>query len=121
MPASPALLESHRALVDEVHEVLLQENRVLKDGGDLVEQGIVERKNALLDRLNKDVDALQHLANEETPRDETSREIIAALQNKLMKIFFLDRENEQLLLKASVGSVMIGQHRAQRVGRAYGK
>ena len=106
-----SIIEAHRQLVDEAYELLLKENRHLKDTGRPPDPEILEAKRSLLERIAPEGERLRSLAEEFRPRDEALREKIGALQNRLMKLFYLDRENEQLLLKASVGQPVKVQQR----------
>jgi hypothetical protein len=98
------LLADHKFLVDEAYDLLLEENKFLKETGQPTQASLLGAKQHLLEKIGPEVDCLRELADSFRPRDPALREQLNALQNKLMKLFYLDRENEQLLLQMTVQS-----------------
>lgn len=96
------ILQEHLALCGELHALLLEENRVMRADGSPPGEELLTRKRAFLPRLDASLERLRHL-NEEGAR--LTRDEQAAVQEgrkRLMQLLMLDRENERLLLKASL-------------------
>ena len=94
-------LQSHRKLCDELYQFALEENRFLKEQARPPSGELIERKRALLARLEESLAALRA-----APRSAstTPEERVAADQAKerILQFLHLDRENEQLLLRHSL-------------------
>lgn len=103
---STEALQSHLTLCDELYQLALEENRFLKQQQRVPEATLLDRKRALLTRLDASLNTLK--AGAETPsplRVEPGRkEIIEKARGKILQILHLDRENEQLLLRHSLGA-----------------
>ena len=94
-------LAGYDALLNEVHQVFLQENTLLK-GGKLQEHTeLMGRKSELMEKLDAMLKGLKDLREN---RAHLNKERLRVLQDRIMQLLMLDRENEQLLLKQSVGS-----------------
>jgi hypothetical protein len=97
----PDPLLNHRKLCDEMYQLALEENRFLKEQGRPPSAELIDRKRALLARLDESLGALRS-----APRDEkASPEAHAAAEQakaRIMQFLHLDRENEQLLLRHSL-------------------
>ncbi len=115
-------LKRHIELCDEAYALMLEENAHLKHHNASPEAPFLDRKKQLLAALEASVADLR-AANEAPVRGNPRvRALAQAAQKKLMKIFLLDRENEQLLLKTSVrgpGAVAQRPVTANRVRSAY--
>ena len=100
-------LRHHQALCDELHQLALEENRFLKQNQRVPDAPLLEKKRALLARLDESLSALKtgHTADPGAPaRPDPERSgIIEKSRAKLLQILHLDRENEQLLLRYSLG------------------
>jgi hypothetical protein len=101
-------LRQHQVLCDELHQLALEENRFLKQNQRVPDGPLLEKKRALLARLDESLTALKSgnaaPAAAPAPRaDPVRAEIIAKSREKLLQILHLDRENEQLLLRYSLG------------------
>ncbi len=101
-------LRQHQVLCDELHQLALEENRFLKQNQRVPDGPLLEKKRALLARLDESLTALKSgnaaPASTPAPRADPARaEIIAKSREKLLQILHLDRENEQLLLRYSLG------------------
>ena len=87
-------------------------------------QEFLDRKRNTLQRIDSSLAGLKELNAEGPVRGERSSRLIKSAQNKLMKIFLLDRENEQMLLKYSVATSMVRQQSrfpAHKISQAYEK
>jgi hypothetical protein len=99
-------LENYVALLREVHELALAENSRLRANQPL-DAAFLARKRALGARLDV---ALQFLRDctPAAPEDrELARTLQSQLQERLLQIIMLDRENETLLLKTSLQRISI--------------
>jgi hypothetical protein len=104
-------LRHHQSLCDELHQLALEENRFLKQNQRVPDAALIEKKRALLVRLDESLTAIK-AGNasgaagvaDAPPRPDSARsEIIQKSREKLLQILHLDRENEQLLLRYSLG------------------
>lgn len=97
-------LENYVTLLCEVHELALAENSRLRSHQPL-DAAFLARKRAIGARLDV---ALQYL-RDCTPALAEDREIARGLQSqlqeRLLQVIMLDRENETLLLKSSIQRV----------------
>jgi hypothetical protein len=104
-------LRHHQNLCDELHQLALEENRFLKQNQRVPDAALLEKKRALLVRLDESLSAIKAgnaantVASPATPArpDPARSEIIEKSRAKLLQILHLDRENEQLLLRYSLG------------------
>jgi hypothetical protein len=98
-------LQSHLNLCDELYQLALEENRFLKQHQRVTEPGLLDRKRDLLSRLDASLAALKAGAGEPPPLrpDPARKDIVEKARAKLLQILHLDRENEQLLLRFSLG------------------
>lgn len=87
------LLETYQALCEEAYHLTSQENALLKQT-QLPSAEILAKKEQLLPELEKALEALKEVKS----LSGKDKELAQQLQQKLMKIFILDRENEKLLL-----------------------
>lgn len=103
-----SVIASHIELCDEVLALVLEENRILRSTGAPPQDEFLERKRALLPRLDESLDRLREVRESGAVIGDAERTLIETAQNRLMKIFMLDKENEQLLLKVSVPVARMG-------------
>jgi len=105
-------LRHHQNLCDELHQLALEENRFLKQNQRVPDAPLLEKKSALLARLDESLSAIK-AGNATSPApspgsparpDPTRSEIIEKSRARLLQILHLDRENEQLLLRYSLGA-----------------
>lgn len=97
----PELLSRHLSLCDELYQLCLEENRILKQERHAPDEAWRERKRALAERLESSVTALR-----ERPRlaGEHGGELLERARERSLQILHLDRENEQLLLRCSLAT-----------------
>jgi hypothetical protein len=101
--ASPEeVIRAHIVLCDEVLALIMEENRILRNTGAAPQEDFLSRKRLLLPRLDKSVESLKAVRESGMRLSDGAKRQVEAAQNKLMKIFMIDRENEQLLLKATM-------------------
>jgi hypothetical protein len=102
---SEQVIREHLTLCEQTHALLLQENHHLKSEGTPPPDEILEKKRALLPLLDASLTALKSLRRENFSPFGDGPALIQKAQNKLMQVFYIDRENEQLLMKASMQDV----------------
>jgi hypothetical protein len=99
MTSTEALLQ-HQQLCDELHALALEENSFLQQHRCAPDATLLERKRALLDRLNETLAALRGAG----PSKGGLGAALEKTRQRILQILQLDRENEQLLLRYSLSS-----------------
>ena len=89
-------LKKYEPLCEELHNLLLEENSQLKKQTTQLERTFLERKRTLLDEFDEFIAVLKQTSQAE----HSQRPAVQRMQNRLTKILYLNRENEQLCLKA---------------------
>jgi len=107
MSPSEALLQ-HQQLCDEIHQLALEENRFLKQNQRVPDAALLERKKMLLGRLDESLEALRKAnillsAGGQAPSG-VDCELLERTRTRIMQILHLDKENEQLLFRYSLGT-----------------
>ncbi|MFT3783364.1 MAG: hypothetical protein QM790_15240 [Nibricoccus sp.] len=99
-------LKNHLSLCDEIHQLALEENRFLKQHQRTPDAALLDRKRALLAKLDASLTELKSSGASTPPGrpDPERKEIIEKARAKILQILHLDRENEQLLLRHSLGT-----------------
>jgi len=92
-------LARHLALCDELHQLCLEENRILKQERRSPDSAWRERKQALSNRLDSSVNALR---THPPSAGDHGGELLERVRQRSLQILHLDRENEQLLLRCSL-------------------
>jgi hypothetical protein len=95
------VLVRHLGLCEDVHALLLEENTWLKTQKTSPEESLIERKKAILPKLDESLSNLKRLQPELFSPFDDSKKLVNESHSKLLQIFYLDRENEELLLKLS--------------------
>ena len=93
------VLRRHLELCRDVHTLLLEENSWLKKTRELPGDDILSRKHQVLPLLDGSLAELKKLHPEHFSPFGECKELVNASHAKLMQIFYLDRENEDLLQK----------------------
>lgn len=101
------IIREHLKLCEQVHNLLLKENHELKTEGKTTSDEILAEKRSLLPLLDTSLGELKKLSREDFSPFGEGGELIKKAQNKLMQIFYIDRENEQLLNRAQQGDSQI--------------
>jgi len=94
------ILEHHQ-LCDEIHQSVLEENRFLRQHQRAPDAALLERKRALLGKLDATLTALRALPAA-SARDPGTRAQLEKTRARILQILQLDQENEQLLLRCSL-------------------
>ena len=97
------LIRNHHRLCDEIHQCVMEENRFLRQHQRAPEATFVDRKGALLEKLDGSLAALRAVPAASV-RDLEAREQLEKTRGRILQILQLDKENEQLLLRASLAS-----------------
>ena len=93
------VLIDHLSLCQEVYNVLIEENTWLKTKKSSPSIDILDRKKEMLPRLEKSLQNLKRLKPEFFSPFDNTKKLVNDSHSKLLQIFYLDRENEELLLK----------------------
>ncbi len=100
-------LGEHFQVCDELHHLALEENRFLKQHQRVPDPDLLERHQTLIARLETSLAALRDGDTARVPADPALRARRAALieqtRGRLLQILHLLRENEQLVLRHSLG------------------
>jgi hypothetical protein len=94
-------LQQHQKICDELYELALEENRFLQQNRRSPSAEFLDRKRALLRRLDAALAALRTpLAGD--ARRPGFRGTLDKTRSRILQILQLDRENEQLLTRYSL-------------------
>ena len=96
-------LQQHRQICDELYQLALEENRFMQEHRRPPEAALVERKRALSARLDQALEALRSTPSG-SAREPEMKVALERARERIMQIMQLDRENEQLLTRFSLGS-----------------
>jgi len=94
-------LENFEKILARTREIFMRENSLLKAGQLAEHTALMEQKGELLGELDEAVKGIHALGGNPEAPDKLQ---LRALQDNLMQLLMLDRENEQLLLKQSMGN-----------------
>lgn len=96
----PDLLARHLSVCDELHRLCIEENRILKHEGRPPDEVWRERKREVAARLDR---SLAELRARTPEPGEKGGDALEQARQRSLQILHLDRENEQLLLRCSLG------------------
>lgn len=94
-------LQQHQQICDDLHALALEENSFLQQHRRPPEATLLERKRALLSRLDETLAALRTAPREGT-ESTAWRQALDKCRARILQILQLDKENEQLLLRFSL-------------------
>ena len=98
------VIKDHLLLCEQVHTLLLEENTWLKTKKVAPDMDLITRKQQILPQLDESLANLKKLKPEYFSPFDDSKKLVGESHSKLLQIFYLDRENEELLLKLSQSS-----------------
>ena len=98
------ILTQHQQVCDEIHQLALEENRFLKQNQRVPDSSFMERKKALLARLDQSLTNLKTASDDANPANRPDPAAVEKARARIMQILHLDRENEQLLFRYSLGA-----------------
>ena len=93
------VIKDHLLLCEQVHALLLEENTWLKTKKVAPDMDLITRKQQMLPQLDESLANLKKLKPEYFSPFDDSKKLVKDSHSKLLQIFYLDRENEELLLK----------------------
>ena len=93
------ILKQHLDLCNDVHQMLLEENTWLKVQKKVPALHFLEKKKVIVQRLETSLSNLKKLKPEFFSPFDNSKKLVGESHSKLLQIFYLDRENEELLVK----------------------
>ena len=93
------VIKDHLLLCEKVHTLLLEENTWLKTKKVAPDMDLITRKQQILPQLDESLANLKKLKPEYFSPFDDSKKLVGESHSKLLQIFYLDRENEELLLK----------------------
>ena len=93
------ILKQHLVLCNDVHQLLLEENTWLKVQKKVPDMAFLEKKKIIVQRLESSLTNLKKLKPEFFSPFDNSKKLVGESHSKLLQIFYLDRENEELLVK----------------------
>ena len=96
-------IREHQQLCDEIHQVVLEENRFLRQHQRSPDSLFLQRKRQLLERLDTSLAGLRTIPAGSV-RDAETRDVLEKTRARILQILQLDKENEQLLLRVSVSA-----------------
>ena len=99
-----SVIKDHLLLCEQVHALLLEENTWLKTKKVAPDMDLITRKQQILPQLDESLANLKKLKPEYFSPFDDSKKLVGDSHSKLLQIFYLDRENEELLLKMSQSS-----------------
>ena len=94
-------LQQHQQLCDELHQCALEENRFLRQHQRPLSAELIDRKRALLVKLDQSLSSLRTVPAGRVREPET-RDLLEHTRARILQILQLDKENEQLLLRFSL-------------------
>ncbi len=98
------VLERHQRICDDLYQLALEENRYLLEKKRTFGAELLERRQALLDQLSTNLDALKQAI---TPAPGEAREMAdlkEKVRQRILQCIHLDRDNEKLILRYSLQS-----------------
>lgn len=98
------VLERHQRICDDLYQLALEENQFLQTQKRPMTGEFVSRKQALLDELTRNLDALKDTLADAGGRTRELGGLRDKVLQRIQQIIHLDRENEKLLLKYSLPS-----------------
>ena len=119
----PESLSTHIALCQEIYDLMIEENRLLRSSGRPPADALLSRKGALLGTLSFSLERIRAALADAPPATREIRTCARKAQQTILKALLLDRENEQLLLKCTMQRRVAApppRPAASQVQRAYG-
>ncbi len=98
------VLERHQRICDDLYQLALDENRYLLEKKRPFGPDLLERRQALLDRLTTNLDALKQAMQPAPGEARDLAELKERIRQRILQIIHLDRENEKLILRFSLQS-----------------
>lgn len=119
-----SILREHLEICGELHSLLLEESQLLRSTGSPPDEKFLERKRVFLPRLDASLEKMRQLNDQNVGFSRQETAMVEDGRKRLLQIMMLDRENERLLLRASLPSYVKDAYAPVapgRVARAYGR
>ena len=101
--SQPDTLQRHQQLCDELHQGVLEENRLLRQELRAPGPDMIARKQVLLAKLDESLVALRALPSVSS-RDSEALAQLDRARSRILQILQLEKENELLLNRVSSGA-----------------
>ncbi len=98
------VLERHRQICDDLYQLALDENRFLNEKKRPFGPDLLERRQALLDHLTTNLEALKQALAPAPNEARELAELKEKVRQRILQIIHLDRDNEKLILRFSLQS-----------------
>lgn len=118
------ILRAHVAICSDLHALFLEENRVLRTTSAPPPEDLLARKREFLPRLDASLEQLRRINENAARFTPEEQALVQDGRKKLMQLLMLDRENERLLLRASLPPQIKSAYAPVipgRIAKAYGK
>ena len=118
------ILREHIRLCSDMHELFIEEGRIMRSTGLPPDEAFLKRKESFLPILEKGLQLLKRINDDPESFPRGMESLVEEARSKVMKLMMLDRENERLLLKTSLPPKMkaaYGKAAAGQIAKAYGK
>ncbi len=119
------VLREHMRLCSDLHDLFIEEGKIMRSTGDAPDDAFLERKEAYLPVLERGLELLREINTSPDAFPRGLDSLVKECRSQLMKLMMLDRENERLLLKASLPPKMKEAYGrklgAGQIAKAYGK
>ena len=119
-----SVLKEHIRLCEDLHELFLEEGRIMRSTGRPPDGAFLDRKREFLPVLDKGLELLARINAEPGGAPRGVEASVKKARDQIMKLLMLDRENERLLLKSSMPVKMKEAYRTVapgQIAKAYGK
>ena len=118
------ILKEHIRLCSDMHELFIEEGRIMRSTGLPPDEAFLKRKETFLPILEKGLRLLKRINDDPNSFPRGLESLVEEARSKVMKLMMLDRENERLLLKTSLPPKMkaaYGKAAAGQIAKTYGK
>ena len=119
-----AILREHVRLCSDLHDLFLEEGKIMRATGAPPDEAFLERKAGFLPVLGKGLELLQRINESPDEFPRSLQPLVKECRSKIMKLMMLDRENERLLLKTTLPPRMkqsYGKVAPGQLAKVYGK
>lgn len=97
-----AVLKGHIRMCTDLYELFIEEGKLMRTTGAPPEEEFLERKKGFLVALDRGIELLQKINETPDSFPRSLSPLVKEARDLVMKIMMIDRENERLLLKASL-------------------
>ena len=98
------VLERHQRICDDLYQLALEENRFLLEKKRAFGPQLLERRQALLDQLSTNLDALRQAITPAAGEAREMADLKEKVRQRILQCIHLDRDNEKLILRYSLQS-----------------